>query len=132
MVDKSKLIPFFVLTGMVSSDKGLPDPDNPNGELKVSNEDVILVTDDDDESDQETVTLDEYQPLPVDEEAADSNHGYDSSEDEASGHQFPSSNAPVPPITPMEQELVREVWSVPAPNAVDIEMDTKKVDELSK
>ncbi|KAJ8984367.1 hypothetical protein NQ317_003515 [Molorchus minor] len=118
---------------MVSSNTGLPDPDNPAHDLRVSNEDVILVTDDEEESDdQETVTLDDYQPLPMEENF---NNGSESSEDEASGGNLtnrPSNCPSLPPITPMEDALFKAVWYDSPTKPVDIEMDSKKVDEVKQ
>lgn len=63
MVDSNNIISLIGVSAMVTSDTGLPDPDNPSNEIRATN-DVILVTDDEEDSDdQETIVLDEYQPL---------------------------------------------------------------------
>ncbi|KAJ8926414.1 hypothetical protein NQ314_021202, partial [Rhamnusium bicolor] len=119
------------ITAMVTSDTGLPDPDNPNNDLRVSNEDVILVTDDDEDSDdQETVTLDDYQPLPM-EDTGDSNYcstyGYQTPEN--------TTTSSARRRTPMEEVVVatfKQVWNECHPSEGDIEMDSKKIDEVKE
>nr|CAI5837053.1 unnamed protein product [Callosobruchus analis] len=110
---------------------GLPDPEHPEEDLPSNNETGVILVTDDESDDQETLVLDEYQPLAM-EDSEESNHG--SSEDEelenqASGITKPP-DANLPPITPIEETLVKEVWSAPPPK--DIEMDSKKVDEVKK
>uniref|UniRef100_V5I947 Male-enhanced antigen 1 n=1 Tax=Anoplophora glabripennis TaxID=217634 RepID=V5I947_ANOGL len=118
---------------MVTTDTGFPDPDNPSNEIRATN-DVILVTDDEEDSDdQETVVLDEYQPLAT-EDIGDLHQS--SSDDEGHDVQItnstPTNDSVVPPITPMEEVIVKEVWSGPPPKSVDIEMDSKRVDEVKQ
>lgn len=121
---------------------GLPDPDHPNEELKVTNENVFVVTDED--SDQETGISDsfqaygQYQPLStfsnedvdtVSDEDSDSENN-ENSEITASSN-VPSS-IPVPSIDSMESTLLKEVWSGSSAKVCDIEMDNEKVDEVKQ
>lgn len=87
MINENYLLCLYGLSTMVAletdSNTGLPDPDNSsNGDLTISNDEVILFGDEDDEgdlTDVETIPFDQYQPLPI-EDSPDS--GSDSSDDE--------------------------------------------------
>ncbi|CAH1961641.1 unnamed protein product [Acanthoscelides obtectus] len=113
-------------------DTGLPDPEHPEEELPTNNETGVILVTDEESDDQETLAIDQYQPLPM-EDSGESGHE-SSSEDEDLEIQASGITAPpdvnLPPITPMEEILVKEVWSAPPPK--DIEMDSNKVDEVKK
>ncbi|XP_072380848.1 uncharacterized protein [Diabrotica undecimpunctata] len=130
---------------MVLLNTGSPDPDHPNEDLRVSNEDVLVVTDDDSDQELDTENLDpsmleygHYQPLPT---FANEELDIASDEDTDNGDEIHNevSNAPnnlpeipVPPITTIETALLKEVWSASSSKSCDIEMDSKKVDEVKQ
>lgn len=66
-----------------------------------------------------------YQPLPLD---PTDEIDPESSEEESSEESKPSTSSTLPPIVPIEQTLVKEVWSSPTPH--DIEMDAEKENEV--
>lgn len=111
---------------MVSSNRGYPDPDNPSEDIAPNNE-IILVTDTD--TDDEDNPYNDYEPLPMNDitDLSDEENNHSDS-DEASG---PTPDS-LPQITRIEATLVKEVWSAPLPRAVDIEMDSTRVDEVKK
>lgn len=111
---------------MVSSNRGYPDPDNPSEDIAPNNE-IILVTDTD--TDDEDNPYNDYEPLPMNDitDPSDEENPHSDS-DEASG---PNTDS-LPQITRIEATLVTEVWSAPLPRAVDIEMDSTRVDEVKK
>ncbi|KAJ8913490.1 hypothetical protein NQ315_013870 [Exocentrus adspersus] len=139
MVNPNTVISLIGVTAMGTSDTGLPDPDNPNNEVRATN-DIILVTDDEEESDdQDTPVTDEYRLLSTDDNAEMEHFSTSDDDDHDEDHDAilqensaSSTNSTIPPITSVEEELVKEVWSAPLPKTVDIEMDSRKVDEVKQ
>ncbi|XP_044258631.1 uncharacterized protein LOC123007410 [Tribolium madens] len=109
---------------MVSSNWGYPDPEKTSEDLSPNNE-IIMATDTD--TDEEENPYNDYQPLPTND--VPEVEGSNSSDNEEGAVANVDS---LPPITPMEETLVKEVWTGPAPKAVDIEMDSNKVNEVKQ
>ncbi|XP_050501335.1 uncharacterized protein LOC126881233 [Diabrotica virgifera virgifera] len=138
---------------MVLLNTGSPDPDHPNEDLRVSNEDVLVITDDDSDQELDTENLDpsmlQYghyqllptfpQPLPtfanealdIDYSDEDADNG-DETHNEVSNAPNNLPEIPVPPVTTIETTLLKEVWSASSSRSCDIEMDSKKVDEVKQ
>jgi hypothetical protein len=115
---------FVRIDKMVSSNRGYPDPDKPTEDLSPNNE-IIVTTDTD--TDDEDNTYNDYQPLPTNELVEDDEESTSDSDEGAVAN-----IDTLPPITTMEDSLVKEVWTEPAPKAVDIVMDNNKVDEVKQ
>lgn len=111
---------------MVSSNRGYPDPDNPSEDIAPNNE-IILVTDTD--TDDEDNPYNDYEPLPMNDITDLSDEENNHSDSDEASEPTPDS---LPQITRIEATLVKEVWSAPLPRAVDIEMDSTRVDEVKK
>ncbi|KAJ3665440.1 hypothetical protein Zmor_000936 [Zophobas morio] len=109
---------------MVSSNHGYPDPDKPTEDLTPNN-DVIVATDTD--TDDDDNPYNEYQLLPT-QELAEVDESSTNSDEEGAVANIDT----LPPIIPMEETLVKEVWTAPYPKAVDIVMDSSKVDEVKQ
>lgn len=109
---------------MVSSNRGYPDPENPSEDLSPNNE-IIIATDTD--TDDEENLYNDYEPLPTNDlhEAEESSNSSDNEEGAVANID------PLPPIVPMEEILVKEVWTAPT-KSVDIEMDSNKVNEVKQ
>ncbi|XP_023020019.2 uncharacterized protein [Leptinotarsa decemlineata] len=116
---------------MVCSDYGLPEPDDPNEDLRVSNDGVILVSDNDSDPEDLLNEYDQYQLLP----SAPLEESEDISDEDQENINPPSDSAQtstLPPITPIEEILVKEVWSGPPPESSSIEMDSSRIDEVKQ
>lgn len=120
---------------MVLNNKIVPEmPDDSEPSLSTNNNEVILVTDSD--SDNDEVNHNGYEPLPL--TPPDDANEIDDSDSESdndsglgsAGQQ--SHNDSFPAIVRIESQLTQEVWSEPTPSAVDIEMDSNKVDQVKQ
>ncbi|KAK4886304.1 hypothetical protein RN001_002575 [Aquatica leii] len=113
---------------MVNNNQTLPEPpDNMEESFTTNHGEIVMPTDSDSE---EEVPFDGYEPLPLDapdevNESSDSEN--DSGLDSVS---HASSQENLPPITRIENTLVKEVWSTPS--TVDITMDSIKVNEVKE
>ncbi|KAF2883982.1 hypothetical protein ILUMI_22180 [Ignelater luminosus] len=117
---------------MGCNNKGVPQPPNNSTEENLSpNEDVVLGTDSD--SDEDDNALSGYEPLPLaPPEDLNNDESSDSEDDSGVGSGGQPSEESLPPINRIENQLVGEVWSGPSPSAVDIKMDSNKVDEVKQ
>lgn len=81
MINENYLLYLYGIAAMVTSetDTGLPDPSNSsNNDFSISNDEVILFSDNDEEFDRnEVIQFDQYQPLPIEESTELSNESSD-------------------------------------------------------
>lgn len=110
---------------MVKSDRGLPEPPETSTNGSVSPNHEIMATPDSDTENEDGYAG--YQPLPLN---PDENLSSDSEDDTENNENTAQPEDTLPPITRMEDTLVREVWSGAPPQ--DIAMDSSKVDEVKQ
>ncbi|CAG9865132.1 unnamed protein product [Phyllotreta striolata] len=122
---------------MVKTNNGLPDPDNPVEDFKINNDIIMGFSEDDSDGETEIDTYQndyaEYQPLPTEKPTSNSDTEESADEDIINNpreNNTGNEDSSVPPITPIETTLVMELWSRPAPDACDIQMDNEKVQQV--
>ncbi|XP_017783788.1 PREDICTED: uncharacterized protein LOC108567693 [Nicrophorus vespilloides] len=108
---------------MVACNMGLPD--NPEMEPHlISNNELTMPVDSDNE--EEVNSYEGYERLPMEQTNVESSDDEDEDNDEDGSNT--ESNCNLPSITPVENNLVKEVWD--GPSVTEIELDKEKVDQV--
>ncbi|XP_059046566.1 male-enhanced antigen 1 [Achroia grisella] len=107
-----------------------PDPpdNNPHDLTPPRRQDLMMVTNHTEDSDEEQNEYFGYEPLPQGPETVHSDHDSDE-ETENNEETQVVNNSNIPPIESMDTAITREVWNTPHP-ADSIQMDTERAQQV--
>lgn len=119
---------------MVIENFGTPDPGSPNNqdELSTPSPNTIQVQHNDTDTEDEENMYNGYEPLPTNDTGINDVDSDDSISPADNSEETSTPTNDLPPIVPIENDLVKEVWSAPAPKEVDIEMDANRVQQVKQ